>query len=97
MNEYYTCRIGVVDYFFEVDKEVFGTPNESLGFGISEQKCFVPAKGSIFVYIPGMTVDLREADSILYSMENFIFPVDECHLVDKKHRYYKTLSEGFGI
>lgn len=97
MNEYYTCKVGIVEYFFEVDEEVFGTPNETLGFGVSGQRCFVPAKGSIFVHIPGMTVDLQEPNIILYSMENFMFPVDECHLVTKENKYYKTLSEGFGI
>ena len=97
MNEYYTCKIGLVEYFFEVDKECIGTPNENFGFGVSEQLCFVPARGSVFVYITGMTVGLQEADRVLYSMENFMFPVDECHLVTKDHKYYKTLSEGFGI
>lgn len=97
MNEYYTCKIGLVEYFFEVAKECIGKPNENLGFGVSEQRCFVPERGSIFVYIRGMTVGLKEADRAIYSMENFMFPVDECHLVTKDNKYYKTLSEGFGI
>ena len=97
MNEYYTCKIGLVEYFFEVEEEVLGTPNENLGFGVSEQMCFIPARGSIFVYIRGMTVGLQEADRAIYSIENFMFPVDECHLVTKDNKYYKTLSEGFGI
>lgn len=97
MNEYYTCIIGLVQYFFEVDDEVLGTPNENLGFGISQQRCFLPAKGSVFIHIHGIDVDLREANTILYSMENFMFPVDECHLVTKEDKYYKALSQGFGI
>lgn len=97
MNEYYTCKIGLVEYFFEIAKECIGKPNENLGFGVSEQMCFIPERGSIFVYIRGMTVGLQEADRAIYSMENFMFPVDECHLVTKDNKYYKTLSEGFGI
>lgn len=96
MNEYYTCKIGVVDFFFEVDKEVVGIPNKILGFGVATQMCFVPSKGSIFIHVPG-TSDLQEAYTFIYSMENFILPIDECHLVTKESKYYKLLSEGFGI
>lgn len=95
MNEYYTCKIGVVEYFFEVEEEVIGVPNECLGLGISEQMCFVPAKGSLFVNIPGH--GFAEANSQIYSIENFMFPVDDCRKLTHEDKYYKTLSEGFGI
>lgn len=67
------------------------------GLAFQNKDALFLLKEVFFVYIPGMTVDLQEADRVLYTMENFIFPVDECQFVTKENKYYKILSEGFGI
>lgn len=98
--EYYYCRVGNCIYYFEPAGETTGVPNKFLEFGPANRLCFIPDKGSVFITtidMGGNLTDLREVDKSMYNLSNFIFPVDECFLVTKAHRFYAELSEGFGI
>ena len=97
--EYYKCRVGTLCYYFEVAGETVGVPNEFLEFRPMNRSCYIPEKGSVFIEIINLKRGrvLREVDKAMYSLPNFIFPIDECYLVTKGDRFYTELSEGFGI
>ena len=98
--EYYYCKVGILCYYFEVAETTVGIPNKFLEFGPLNRSCYVPEKGSVFIEIidpRGKVTALKEVDKAMYSLPNFMFPIDECHLVTKEHCFYAELSQGFGI
>lgn len=96
---YYYCRVGsMMNYYFEDAGTVIGLPNYKLEFfGTSSRLCYIPEKGSIFMELLVGTPRLMKASDVIYKMENLLFPVEDCTIVTKEHRFYNQLTQGFGI
>lgn len=81
-------------YYFETVSEIFGKPNEQLGFGVCNTECYVPLNGSICFEAGNELVYIED---IFYELPQLIFPISESHIVTEDNKYYDTLMNGFGI
>ena len=96
---YYYCRVGpMMNYYFEDAGTIIGMPNDQLGFfGTSSRLCYIPERGSIFMEPLVGTSRLMKASDAIYRMPNLLFPVEDCTIITTEHRFYKQLTQGFGI